>query len=1177
MDRSLITENDIRDYLLGRVSDEERLAAFEELLFSDEEFCAMAEAAEDTLIDEHISGRLNDADREDFLNSLTNNRRRREKTAISSMLKAKATAKMAVPERVSVFDSIKAAFQRPAFAAGFALLLVAIIAVSYFVLRPKNGELADLKSIYNKQRPTESRISEFDYAPLVTTRGAAEEREATRLRRIELTLIEATERTPDGRSFHALGIFYLTQQKFPLAIDAFNRSLKLDQNNARTLNDLGSAYFESARADSSENRFKTLAMALENFSKAVSIDAKFAAALFNRSLCLQELRLTNEARESWQQYLKLDATSGWADEARKNLEKLEQTSGSAKTKEEALADAIDAYKNKDEAAAWQIASQTREMITGVWIPGQLTRKFLEAKIRGDDAAANDAIGALRYIGELERSKNADFFVSEMADFYARTTKPDKLLAASDDLFGGFMQINTRDIGKAKESFTTSRNAFLNAGDKWNAMIADLWLAHGLSDHSGITEGDEILKRLIAVCEKGKYKWLSLAASDWIANNQLLRNEIGRSTAQNVRNLQLADQLSDTAMRTKVLLVLAYNYGEVGEVNRSIELIGRMKTIENSYLHNDVRSWQQNFFPASIVGKLGLVHAADHFAQEALFDARNSSLKGSQAVDDTLRLLIELNRRNGDLTAALAYAAESQKLANETIDPVFRAKLSRYALEQTADLRRETGDHELAIAAYDEASKLRSADSEVEIDAYQIEKGKLLSLIALGRQNEADQQFARTLEMSESFRSKILDETSRLAFYETEQEVYEAAVTNALAKSDPRAAFDLTEISRARNLLDFVEGERSLAQLQNEFPTVAQPSRLSEIQSSIPANVQIVEYLLLRDRLVVWYVTNEKFEFVETAVEGSDVDAKVGQFLDTAINEKDRPENLTPISTSLYTTLIEPVLPHLDKNKQLVIIPDRSLNKLPFAALLSPSTNHYLIEELALSYSPSTNILVRLSELAAKRSDKLDKIAVVGNPKFDRMANPGIEDLPAAGDEAVRVAGLYSSNDLLVGDKAVKKEVLAKLTSSPIFHFAGHYVANTLSQPNSRLILAPSSEDGDLRLAELAKTRLNMTKFVVLSACDTNAERVFSGEGATGIAQKFLAIGSPLVVAGNWKVDSDLTRDLMIAFHQNRTKLGLNVADALRQAQLGLMHSADGNVRPPYFWAAFSAVGGATSY
>ena len=75
---------------------------------------------------------------------------------------------------------------------------------------------------------------------------------------------------------------------------------------------------------------------------------------------------------------------------------------------------------------------------------------------------------------------------------------------------------------------------------------------------------------------------------------------------------------------------------------------------------------------------------------------------------------------------------------------------------------------------------------------------------------------------------------------------------------------------------------------------------------------------------------------------------------------------------------------------------------------------------------------------------------------------------------------------------------------------------------------------------------------MLSACETGFEQYNKSEGAIGIARTLLALGAPVVVASQWKVDSEPTKDLMIAFHRNRKEKGLTSAESLRQAQLEVL-------------------------
>jgi hypothetical protein len=221
MGESFQSEKTIREYLLGRVSDETTLEGLEELLFADEEFCSQVALAEDELINDYVFGRLNSADAESFRATLAGNAERSFKLNLTQALREKALARELKTKTVkpSLLASLKAFFRQPMYAGAFAVLLVAVlISVVYFSRKTGADDLVDLRSLYQQARPTETRISEFSYAPVPQLRGAPEPSDRNRLRRIEINLLEATEKTPNAQSHHALGVFYLTQQKHADAI-----------------------------------------------------------------------------------------------------------------------------------------------------------------------------------------------------------------------------------------------------------------------------------------------------------------------------------------------------------------------------------------------------------------------------------------------------------------------------------------------------------------------------------------------------------------------------------------------------------------------------------------------------------------------------------------------------------------------------------------------------------------------------------------------------------------------------------------------------------------------------------------------------------------------------------------------------------------------------------------------
>jgi tetratricopeptide (TPR) repeat protein len=442
MGESFKSEETVREYLLGRVSDEATLEGLEEHLFMDEDFCSRVALAEDELVNDYVLGYLNEEDAAAFDATLASNPERRFKLELTRALREKALAASAKESKESkpltamsettkttkttkttaaeagpsLVESLKTFFRRPMYAGAFAVLLIATLAASVYLFQSggRADELAELRAIYGRERPTETRISEFGYAPLAQLRGEPEERDRSRLRLIENRLIEEKEKSPSARTRHALGVFYLTQQKYADASKELESASKLDDKSARIHNDLGAAYFGLAKSSAKEKRLESLGRALEEFTRATELDADSLEALFNKSLALQELGLPRQAKESWTLYLQKDSSSPWAEEARKNLSRLDDARVRFETNEKALEESVlrdflEAYRARDDERARKIHDATKGLLRGAAVSLQLTRRYLTARLGGDEEAAKESLAALTFVGAFERARHSEFF------------------------------------------------------------------------------------------------------------------------------------------------------------------------------------------------------------------------------------------------------------------------------------------------------------------------------------------------------------------------------------------------------------------------------------------------------------------------------------------------------------------------------------------------------------------------------------------------------------------------------------------------------------------------------------------------------------------------------------------------------------------------------------------------
>lgn len=1171
MNETLKTKENIRDYLLCRISDEEKLSEIEELLFSDDEFCAQVESTEDEIINQYVLDELNAEDKKSADEFFFTNADRKWKLELTQQLRQKAIIeKVAQNETSGVFDSLKNLFRKPAFLSGFAVLAILFVGVSIFILtRSNSAELAELQSIYQKERPTESRISSFEYAPQITVRGNTEtDANKNKLRLIETKLLEAVEKNPTAKNFHALGVFYLTQAKFSDAIKNLEKPVELEKTNAKFYNDLGSAYFEFAKSGERSTKLENLARANESFSKAFELNPNLLEALFNKSLTLQELNLPKQATESWNLYLQKDSASKWADEARKNLEKISQQQSSLKTKEQVLEDFLNAFRNGDEKFAWKIHNETKGMFNSVSLGEQLTRRILETRKSGDTAATNESLEALKLIGKLEREQHADFFFAELADFYAKVEndKIDKLLEAKNLRFEGNNLIRKSQYEKSIELFDQSKALFIQSGNEIESNVPEIWAAQMLPDVSKIDESRKRLNELIEKGKKRQYKILLPVSYYWLSVCDFRQGQFSQAIQTKKISLKLSEVTKNIFEIKHNSESLAVVYDYLGETQTSLFYIDQALDNKNTYYIERSQVWRNLIIATAFFAKFNHNETTIDFSKESLSKSREI-LPDTDAVNSALRDLTNAFARNRQFGEALKTADESNQIALNRAESPNNTKSIADSFLTRADLKSNMQNCAEAISDYDKALEFYAKIPQTTFNLYNVRKGKLLCLQTLNRSEEFQTELETVLTLSEENRHNIRKDSERQAFFANEQIIFDAAVIDALRRNDKNKAFEFSETSKARSLLDFVKADKPIAELEKEFSAVAKPLTLEEIKSRMPENVQIVEYAILHDKLAVWVISKDNFEYSEKQISGVELEKKASDFR-KAILDRQTKENLTEKARDLYEILIPK---NLDSSKTICLIPDKSLNLIPFAALISES-GKYLIEDFSVFYSPSASVFVLASENAkSKETIRNESILSIGNPTFNRSENANLADLPQAEIEAKEIVKDYPAKQIFTGEQATKDTFLNNLESAAVVHFAGHFVINDQSAANSKLLFAGEV----LRSFELSDKHLKNSKLAVLSACETGGEKIFKGEGAVGISRTFLAMGTPSVAASSWKVDSEATKNLMINFHKNRRQKNLSSVASLREAQLEMLKTQEFNA--PYFWSAFSLVGGFTNY
>jgi CHAT domain-containing protein/Flp pilus assembly protein TadD len=1051
--------------------------------------------------------------------------------------------------------------------------------------------LTALNNAFRAQRPTEARITGLGYAVSNVIRGgqAGNQKEVADYRQLdeaESLLLRAARENENAETLHALGKFYLAKREFEKAIDQFEKALTHNPNDVQTHSDFGAALVEMIKnsGDQMRDRPEAVDKAFSHINRALELDGNLLEALFNRALLYQLQNLYGPAREAWKKYLEKDRNSKWADEANSYLKELEQrSSNSGGQRYEVLyRDFLQASKSGDGDKAWQLYNDSYHRY-GNYITGKLIDEFLALSKQGREQEAEERLRTVEYVGRLSQQKSEDLFISELASAYRQATKEQReMLAQGRSLRqSGYNLSSKSQHQNAIVAYLKAKTLFTQAHAPPEVVTVEYWIAEAQMRQSNYNKSLPAFLSVSATCERQRYRWLRALTFNRIA--AILGDKFSYSEALKYC-IEAADEFSrigDKSGQLRSFINQASFYRDMAKHRDALNLCQSSLVLANEVAAAD-DSWTIVLYAiaSSSYYKHGLYSAALEFQKEALRIAEKINVPQSISRYNVYAGLIYSRLKDYDTAVSSIERGLNIGLQREhSSDGQDMVNFARLCLGQ---VYREAGRPAEAMKVLEQAAEFYRM-SGWERQSYLVAKEILLVQIAMGDISSAHRQLGLVLEFLEEHRKKILQQSNRNSFFDMEQPVYDIAISFAYETlGQHEQAFDYSELSRARSLLDSATLTRQIVNdldiPEEVLSGSTRPMTLAEIRLHIPLETQILQYAVLKDRIVAWVVTRERVESRTIALEAEELSTRVKAYVDEVskpATEVD--QRLRKMSSQLYENLIAPVENLLDKKRKLCIVPDKILNFLPYSSLISPGTGKYLIEDYSLLFAPSSTLFIRSTKNAERKArTKAERLLGIGNPGFDRRLFE-LPDLSSAGVETQKISDIYGGGTSLIGKQATKESLLREIERANVVHLATHYVPDERSPMLSRLILARGANskgeaDSTLTLHEVYRLKLSKARLVVLSACQTNAEQYYDGEGAIGLSHAFESVGVPLVVSSLWQVNSDTTAKLMVRFHSLRKTPGASTVIALREAQIVMLRSVDKR-QHPYYWAAFIVGGG----
>ena len=514
----------------------------------------------------------------------------------------------------------------------------------------------------------------------------------------------------------------------------------------------------------------------------------------------------------------------------------------------------------------------------------------------------------------------------------------------------------------------------------------------------------------------------------------------------------------------------------------------------------------------------------------------------------------------------------------------------------------------AVKGFDECERLNALFKR-ELDA-KLYRMRGLAYEKAEQFNKAVDAYQASIASAERTR-KSFSLAERLAFFRTNvRESYggllRASVRRAAAsgaEKDFDAALQASELMRGRQFGELLD-EGAQAKVATQ--------KLKMVREGLKPGEAVLAYSILDDAVVLVGFTKDRQLARVLPLDVKDLNHRLRvaarDLGDPGSDAGQIEAQLVPLSR----TLLLPAGELLRGKTKLLVLPDESLNLIPFDLLtLTPDTYRPLIKDMTVRVAPSFRFLV----LTAKRESVQGAKGVfaLGDPAYGKGSQladaKGLETaastrgsdylqyfapLPETRTEVASIANLFpeGGQSVLLGGQATESAVKkANLKDFRYVHFATHGVLGGdvpgLLEPALVLGNEPG-EDGFLTSSEVLSLKLN-ADLAVLSACKTGTGELVTGEGVMGMSRAFLVAGSRAVVVSLWSVESKATEQLMVAFYQH-LKEGMEPPEALRRAKLDLLErseAADGpsrdlqvqprevkgkNVRHPVYWAPFVLVG-----
>lgn len=964
---------------------------------------------------------------------------------------------------------------------------------------------------------------------------------------------------------------------------------------ARILSDLAGAYYVRAQRD---DRLSDVLRSLDAAQRAVAADPNLPAARFNLGLAQETLGFEAKARDTWERAGAVDRTK-WAEEAAAHRTLIDRV---------AARNAALQWPLNRQRLPEAIAVGDRRTVRQLVQPfPAATQKYLEEELlpawgaalaEGRDKDASQRLREASVIAAELEALTGDPYMREVVERITNARGEDLQRLRHGHVSYGIARGFDRayDLGRAEAAFLDAAQAFAQARSPMRAG-AELGGARLLQ------QKDEAKRKLAAIeTETRERGYLNV----W-ARTQSNRGNILQMEGQYLQAIALYDQaiaafrgMHDDenvanvhARKAGIYHVLGQEEAALGEAFLGNRHAARMVEMPSRHLlagETAATVLALEFKQIAFDYQTAFIETLENEAANLRGDAQTTNtVRVNRAIALRARAAIRLHL--GDQGGAAREIDEAGAISGGQVSPKIRNAL-RARIAETRGEAALPSNPEAAIEAFTEALALagpvRFRTFQAILLARRAEAYKLAGNAAAAERDLVDAIKELNAEEADLLagRRRGQGEAIWADYFSRFQETYYRLIALLVAAGRNEEAFAYAEKSRAfeplKLVLELPVADETVRSLDT---SAVNPKALRAIRSSLPVGTFLLEYQVGDENTYVWVVSRDGFELRTLPVGRKSIRewsrTLQREAVTTDVNAFEK--QLNAPYAALLSAPIEAVVKMKNgrmPGRRLVIVPDRNMHGLPFAALRNGRGRH-LVEDFTISVAASATLylhaVARDRDLAAAGGSP--KALLVGNPSFDRLLDltRGLEPLPFAEIEARNAGTLYAPHaTVLVKEQATVPAFLAHSKDSTIIHVAGHAIVNRHAPFGTLLLMAPAKGHNGLLYTEelLTKLKLDRARLVVLAACSSAGGVPVGPEGLAPLVRPIVAAGVPGVVGSLWTIDDQRSQRVLGEFHQ-QYRNGHDAARALQLAQIRFLKEEKVAI-PALGWAPFQVLGYASS-